>query len=76
MQREAAAALRRLGKRVKAARQERGFTQEVLAERMGLSPGYIRRIEGGQENLTVASLVKLARALGTTLPRLFESAGE
>lgn len=61
---DAAALLQELGKRVAAARRARNLSQETLAEELGLSPGYLRRVEGGKENLTIGSIAKLAEALG------------
>ncbi len=64
---EAAALLLTLGARAAEARRRLGLSQEKLAERMGISPGYVRRIERGRENLTVKSIAKLAESLGLTL---------
>jgi transcriptional regulator with XRE-family HTH domain len=63
---EAAALLRELGKRVAAARKARDLSQEALAEAMGISPGYVRRVEGGRENLTLESVAKFAAAVGVS----------
>lgn len=52
-----------IGRRVRQLRKERGLTQERFAEQMGISPGYLRRVELGRENLTVESIGKLASAL-------------
>lgn len=65
-------ALKRLGKRVRALRQERGLTQEQAAERAALDAKHFQAIEGGRTNVTMASLVGIARALGVRLAELFE----
>lgn len=52
-----------LGKRVKSLRQDRGLTQERLAERTNLSVNYLSRIERGLENPTLATMLRLAQAL-------------
>jgi transcriptional regulator with XRE-family HTH domain len=49
------------------------LSQEALAEQLGISPGYLRRIEGGRENLTVDSIAKLASSLGLGLGDLLPS---
>ena len=57
------ALLDRVGRRVAEIRAGRGWTQEQFAERLDVLPGYVARIEGGRENLSVESLVKLALEL-------------
>lgn len=54
------AVLRNVGRRVAELRQARGWTQEQLAEAASVTVGYVRRIEGGAENLTLESIVRLA----------------
>lgn len=50
--------------KLKDARRKRGFTQEQLAARSGLSQSMIARIEGGDRSYSMGSLQKLAKALG------------
>lgn len=66
------ASLGRLGKRVRAVRSEAGLTQEKVAEKAKLDPKHLQAIEAGQVNVTVASLVGLAKALRVKLADLFE----
>lgn len=66
------ASLARLGKRVRALRLEKKLTQEQAAERAGLDEKHFQVIEGGRMNVTVATLVGIARALDVTLAELFE----
>jgi len=57
--------LRKLvGRNVKRIRQEKGLTQEQLAECSGFSQQYISGLEQGRRNPTVVSLFELATALG------------
>ncbi|HKV07364.1 MAG TPA: helix-turn-helix transcriptional regulator [Thermoanaerobaculia bacterium] len=42
---------------------EKDISQGALAERVGRSPVYIAKVLRGDANLTIAVLVKLARAL-------------
>lgn len=51
-------------------RERRGLSLHGLAERAGVSYVTIARIEGGRMSPTVATLEKLAKALGIT-PRDF-----
>ncbi len=50
----------------------RGWTQEVAAERLGIDVRELQRIEAGRVNLTLHSLLRLARALGTSVRDLFD----
>lgn len=63
---------RNVGARVAALRIGRGWTQEALAEQIDVSPRYLQAVEGGQENLTLDSLVKIANVLRVRVPALFE----
>lgn len=40
-----------------------GWTQKVLAEKMGVSPQYVNKLVRGSENLTLETLVKLQTIL-------------
>jgi transcriptional regulator with XRE-family HTH domain len=61
-----------LGRRVREARTGRGWTQEVAAERLGIDVRELQRIEAGRVNLTLHTLLRLARALGTPIRALFD----
>jgi transcriptional regulator with XRE-family HTH domain len=67
--------MRRLvGRNVKRIRQEKGLTQEQLAELSGFSQQYISGLEQGRRNPTVVSLYELATALGVSHMELVRSA--
>jgi predicted transcriptional regulator len=53
-----------VGRNVKRIRQEKGLTQEQLAERCGFSQQYISGLEQGRRNPTIVSIYELATALG------------
>ena len=55
-----------VGRNVKRVRQEKGLTQEQLAELSGFSQQYISGLEQGQRNPTTVSLYELATALGVS----------
>jgi transcriptional regulator with XRE-family HTH domain len=60
-------AMRKLvGRNVKRIRQEKGLTQEQLADLSGCSQQYISGLEQGRRNPTVVSLYELATALGVS----------
>lgn len=53
-----------VGKRIRALRREKGWSQEKLAEEADLDRTYIGRIERGEKNIGLENLVKIAGALG------------
>ena len=53
----------RLGKRIRALREEMTISQEELADRAGIHRNYISQIEGGKRNVSFYNVVKIARAL-------------
>lgn len=53
-----------LGNRIREYRKERGFSQEILVEKSGVSTNTISRIEGGQMAMSVGILQKIVKALG------------
>ena len=57
--------------RLKAARRERGLSQEELARMVGVSRQTVNMIERGDYNPTLNLCVALCRALGKTLDELF-----
>ena len=63
-------ALTAFGLAVRRAREEKGFTQEKLAERADLDPTYISGIERGVRNASLLSLVRVAKGLGVPLSEL------
>ncbi|HXY27592.1 MAG TPA: helix-turn-helix domain-containing protein [Acidimicrobiales bacterium] len=65
-----------IGSAVRAARRRAGISQAELARRALTSQPAIARLERGQVSPTVASLDRIARALGTELVVDFEPVGE
>jgi transcriptional regulator with XRE-family HTH domain len=53
-----------VGRNVRRVRQEKGLTQEQLAEVSGFSQQYISGLEQGRRNPTVVTVYELATALG------------
>jgi XRE family transcriptional regulator, aerobic/anaerobic benzoate catabolism transcriptional regulator len=62
--------LRLLGERVRELRARRGMTRKILAKDSGVSERYLAQLEGGQGNVSIVLLRKLAAALGVPLERL------
>lgn len=53
-----------MGRRVAELRIAAGHTQAAVAELLGVSDQWVRQIEGGRANLTLASLAKVASIFG------------
>ena len=58
------------GSNVRKAREAKDFTQEKLAEKADLDQTYISGIERGLRNPSVISIVRIARALGSSASEL------
>lgn len=54
------------GRNVKRLRRGAGLTQERLAEKAGIGPRYLQRIENGTFGCSLAVLVRLRRALNAS----------
>lgn len=60
------------GQRLRALRQQRGYTQEEMAELAELHATYIGQVERGEKNLTLLSMEKLLNALNISFSEFFE----
>jgi transcriptional regulator with XRE-family HTH domain len=65
----------RLGARIKALRQSRSLTLDMLAERSGVSRAMISRVERGESSPTAALLDRVCAGLGIVLSVLFRDEG-
>jgi len=63
----------RLGAMLRELRTQRGLSVRTLAARVGFSPSFISQIEADTASPSIASLEKIAAALGVTLGQLFSS---
>lgn len=59
-----------------AARTQAGLTQEELAQRMSAQQSQVARWEGGEQNATIKTLMRIAEATGTHLKISFEKAAQ
>ena len=59
--------LKTISKALKAARIDQNLTQEELAELLGVSTEYVRRIENSQRIPSLPMLIRHSKALGLTL---------
>lgn len=58
------------GKRLRQLRLAKGFTQESLADTVGLHRTYIGNIERGEESVSMDNAAKIAKALKISLSEL------
>ena len=69
-------AVSRLGTRLRDLRTGRGWTLDELARQAGLSKSYLSRIEDGERQPSLASLLSLTQAYGIALAALFAEPAE
>lgn len=65
-----------LGQRLKALREERGTSQQRLSELAGVTKSFVSQVERGKVMPSIATIRRLANALGFTLARLFAEVNE
>ncbi len=63
-----------LGKAIRQLREERGMTQEALAQEAGVTVGHMSMIERGHSNPTWATVKAITGALGVPMVELVERA--
>lgn len=61
----------RFGQRLRGLREQRGWTQVELAEKLGLDRSYLADIERGHRNVSLVNLQLIALGFGLSLSRLF-----
>jgi transcriptional regulator with XRE-family HTH domain len=66
------APIEKIAMRIKVLRAKRKITQAELAERAGISHGYLARLETGRQDPTISTLEKLAKALKVPVGRLLK----
>jgi len=64
--------VKHLAARIALLRHERGLSQAAFAQTLRSTPQWVSQLERGTRSPTVHTLVKIANALGVTLPELFE----
>lgn len=67
--------LQRLGAAIRAAREDKALSQEELAHAAGIDRSHMGKIERGERNVTLLSLIRAAGALGTTASDLLINSG-
>lgn len=61
-----------IGNRVQKLRRSQGMTQEVLAEKINVTPTHVSRIETGTSSPSLQTLVDICNVLGITIDELMQ----
>lgn len=61
-----------VGRRIAELREALNLTQQDLAERLGMSPQYLRRLESGSVNLSLQAMNRMAKALRQPIEALLD----
>lgn len=57
--------------KIKEIREQKGFTQEEVAKKAGISANYYAKIERGTINTTIKKAINIAKALGVEISDIF-----
>jgi transcriptional regulator with XRE-family HTH domain len=64
--------LRRVGRRIRQLREDKGFTQEGFAAEVNFDRSYYGCVERGEKNISLKKLAKIADTLNMPIETLFE----
>jgi transcriptional regulator with XRE-family HTH domain len=64
-----------IGDQIRQLRKAKGLTLQDLAERIGMSIGYVSQLERNRSTLTVAALMRISEALGVPINWFFQGNG-
>jgi len=59
-----------LGTRIRKLRNERGWTQAEMAEKVGIDRSFLADVERGKRNISILNLEIIAKGLETSLSKL------
>ena len=62
----------KLGRNLKRIRTEKGMSQGDIVRALGMGRGFVSNIENGKGNPTLATITKLAKALGVSADELLK----
>ena len=62
----------KLGENLKRIRTEKGITQGDIARALEMDKSFVSNIENGKTNPTLATIAKLAKAIGVSVGELME----
>jgi transcriptional regulator with XRE-family HTH domain len=61
----------RLGHRIRTLRKKRGWTQTVMAEKVGIDRSFLADVERGKRNVSILNVELMAKGLRVSLSQLF-----
>lgn len=61
---------KRLGANIRKFRLEKKLTQGDLCEKLGVDTAYLSNVENGNKNPTLATIERIAKALGVSIEKL------
>jgi transcriptional regulator with XRE-family HTH domain len=61
----------RLGDRIRKLRKKRGWTQVLMAEKVGIDRSFLADVERGKRNVSILNLDVMAKGLKVSLSQLF-----
>jgi len=61
---------KKLGANIKRIREEKGMTQGDIYRALGMDRAYISNVEAGKKNPTIATIERMAKALGVNVDEL------
>jgi transcriptional regulator with XRE-family HTH domain len=61
----------RFGLRLRTLGRKHGWTQVVLAEKLGLDRSYLADVERGKRNISIVNLEIIAKGFGLSMAQLF-----
>lgn len=62
----------KLGRNLKRIRKEKGISQGDIVRSLGMDRAFISNIENGKTNPTLATIAKLAKAVGVSIEELMK----
>jgi len=62
----------KLGKRIRALRKQKGWTQADMAAHLGLSRGHLSDLERGKREIGLLTLQVVANGMSTTMAKLLD----
>jgi transcriptional regulator with XRE-family HTH domain len=66
--------LAKLGASIRQRREGLGYSQEAFANRCGVHRTYVGKVERGEQNVSMGSLVRIAKGLGVRVWELVREA--
>jgi len=62
----------KLGKNLKRIRTEKGISQGEISRKLEVDKGFVSNIENGKTNPTLATIAKIAKAIGVSVGELMK----